>query len=334
MSMKKCIHTYDNIISVENLLRAWLEFKRGKTKKSDVQEFERDLMSNIFILHTELMNKTYKHGTYEHFVINDPKRRDIHKASVRDRLVHHAIHRVLYPYFDSKFIYDSYSCRVGKGTHRALYRFEAFSRQVSQNYNKQCWVLKCDIRKFFASIDHDILYCILEKHVIDRDVLWLIHDVVNSFNSGITGKGLPLGNLTSQLLVNIYMNEFDQYVKHELKEKYYLRYADDSVFLSRDKLYLEILRQKCAAFLLEKLSLMLHPDKVFLQTFASGVDFLGWVHFPHHCILRATSRRRMLRKIVDSEGKVTSVTSYLGLLQHGNGFRLAIKVNELASTFE
>ena len=291
-------------------------------------------MSNIFFLHTELMNKTYKHSTYEHFVINDPKRRDIHKASVRDRLIHHAIHRFLYPYFDTKFIHDSYSCRVGKGTHRALYRFEAFSRQVSKNYTKQCWVLKCDIRKFFASIDHDILCHILEKHILDKDILWLLLNVINSFNSGVPGKGLPLGNLTSQLLVNIYMNEFDQYVKHELKEKYYLRYADDFVFLSRDKLYLETLRQKCAAFLPEKLSLMLHPDKVFIATFASGVDFLGWVHFPHHRILRTMSKRRMFRKIIDSEGKLAIVTSYLGLLQHGNGWNLAIKVNELDSSFQ
>ena len=128
---------YKTIISIENLLEAWKEFLRGKKNKIDVQEFERNLMSNIINLHIDLKNKAYVHGMYKHFKISDPKPRDIHKAQVRDRLLHHAIYRVLYPYFDTKFIHDSYSCRLGKGTHKAINRFRDFERKVSKNHTRK-----------------------------------------------------------------------------------------------------------------------------------------------------------------------------------------------------
>src|SRR3989338_296920 len=150
-------HDFEEITSVENLLEAWREFVRGKRGKPDVQEFFLRLMDNIFLLHNDLRNHTYKHGAYQEFKINDPKPRDIHKASVRDRLLHHAIYRKLYPFFDRVFISDSFSCRDDKGTHKAMNRFRAFAYKVSQNNTKTCWVLKCNIQKFFASIDHDIL---------------------------------------------------------------------------------------------------------------------------------------------------------------------------------
>jgi retron-type reverse transcriptase len=286
-------HSYNDIISVENLLLAWKEFKKGKKSRIDVQIFERNLMSNILSLHHELANKTYKHGTYFAFNISDPKPRNIHKASVRDRLLHHTVYRVLYPFFDKTFIVDSYSCRVNKGTHRALRRFEYFARKISKNHTKTCWVLKCDIRKFFASIDQKILLDILDGYVSDKDIVWLLTTVIQSFYSTESGKGLPLGNLTSQLFVNIYMNEFDQFVKHRLKAKYYIRYADDFVILSTDRNEVEIFRQKASDFLTERLKLSLHPNKVSIETFSSGIDFLGWVHFPKHRVLRTTTKRKI-----------------------------------------
>ena len=179
----KLCHKYNNIISVENLLISWQEFLQGKKKKRDVIRFSLHFMDNIFSLHEDLKNGTYKHGGYKAFKINDPKPRDIHKASVRDRLLHHALYGVLYPYFDRKFIYDSYSCRIDKGTHRAINRFRDFARKVSKNNTKQCWVLKCDVRKFFASIDHSVLKEILEKHIGDEDVLNILGEVIDSFNT-------------------------------------------------------------------------------------------------------------------------------------------------------
>lgn len=328
MSRIKFIHTYDNIISLENLLMAWKEFIVGKKSRKDVQEFERNLMTNVISLHQDLANRTYKHSQYEAFKILDPKPRDIHKATVRDRLLHHAIYRVLYPYFDPKFIYDSYSCRVEKGTHRAINRFCDFYRKVSKNNTKTCFVLKCDIRKFFANIDHEILKNILSKGIFDKDILWLLSQIIDSFLSSpiyamaeMGQKGLPLGNLTSQLLVNIYMNEFDQFVKRELKIKYYIRYADDCVILSKDKNELLLNLSYMRDYLENKLKLNMHPDKVYIKTIASGVDFLGWVSFPKHRVLRTSTKRRMLKK-VKKNPKLESIQSYLGMLKHGDGYKL------------
>lgn len=347
--MKQFIHTYDSIITIEKLLKAWQEFLRDKTKRKDVILFQAKLADNIFSLHNDLKNKTYKHGKYIAFNISDPKPRQIHKATVRDRLLHHLIYQELYEYFNSKFIHDSYSCRLNKGTHESMNRLRDFYRKVSQNNTKTCFVLKCDIRKFFANIDHKILKNILSKTVLDTGILWLLSQVINSFSvspntnnsviaeSLVKGlpiyaiadmqKGLPLGNLTSQLLVNIYMNEFDQFMKRELKTKYYVRYADDFVILSDNRNYLEELLSKISEFLSESLKLSLHPNKVFIKTIVSGVDFLGWVHFSKHRILRTSTKRRMLKNI-ENNPKRETVQSYLGMLKHGNTYRIKQRVEK------
>lgn len=282
-------------------------------------------MANLIWLHHDLAAKTYIHSAYQHFKIADPKPRDINKASVRDRLLHHAIHRVLYPYFDRRFVADSYSCRIGKGTHRALDRFRSFFYTVSRNNTRTCWVLKGDVKKFFASIDQAILLRILKRHIDDPDVLWLLGQVIGSFSATRSGIGLPLGNLTSQLLVNVYMNEFDQFVKHRLKAEHYIRYADDFVVLSCDRGSLVRLIAEMQNFLHQQLRLTLHPDKVLTKTFASGVDFLGWVHFPDHRVLRTATKRRMVRRVRAHPAPET-VSSYLGLLRHGNTARLRRQV--------
>ena len=298
---------------------------RGKRSRKDVQEFELHLMSNVTMLHNDLISKTYRHSPYEAFNISDPKPRNIHKARVRDRLLHHALYRTLYPFFDKVFISDSYSCRKDKGTHKAMNRFRSFAYQVSDNHTKTVWVLKCDIKKFFASIDQETLIKILEQYISDRDIILLLSQIVGSFNSGKNDKGLPLGNLTSQLLVNIYMNEFDQFVKHKLKAKHYIRYADDFVVLSHNKSWLEELLSKIADFLFEQLKLNLHPDKISIRTLTSGVDFLGWVHFTDHRILRTVTKKRMFRNL-ETNYKPEVLGSYLGLLSHGNTSRLKEKV--------
>lgn len=326
-------HTYEDIISIENLLLAWQEFLRGKRGKVDVQEFQMCLMKNIFSLHADLKEKTYKHDSYKAFNINDPKPRNIHKATVRDRLLHHAIYRKLYPFFDRTFIADSYSCRFTKGTHKAIRRFISFGQKVSKNDTRTCWVLKCDIRKFFASINHTILFEILSVYIKDQNIVWLLKEIVQSFETKLD-TGLPLGNLTSQLLVNIYMNEFDQFVKHKLKAKYYIRCADDFVFLHNDKDILLELLPKVGDFLEERLKLTLHPDKVFIKTLDSGVDFLGWVHFPDHRVLRTATKRRMFKKLAENAkpacaGMEETAQSYLGMLRHGNAFKLQEKVVQL-----
>jgi retron-type reverse transcriptase len=284
-------------------------------------------MHHTYKLHEDLKHMSYTHGGYTAFKISDPKPRDIHKALVRDRLLHHAIYRRLYPLFDSRFIADSFSCRKEKGTHKAMERFRAFAYKVSKNNTQTCWVLKCDIRKFFASIDQAVLMGILRTYISDEDTLWLIGRVVDSFSSSKEGKGLPLGNLTSQLLVNVYMNEFDQFVKHKLKAKYYIRYADDFLFMSHDRAELEAFLPRVAGFLHDRLRLELHPKKVSIGTLVAGIDFLGWVHFFDHRVLRTATKRRMFRALA-REPSNESRTSYEGMLEYGNTQRLSLQINK------
>lgn len=174
---------------MQNLYLAWAEFRRGKRHKADVAAFERHLENNLFALHDDLNSGRFRHGPYERFSVCDPKPRIIHKATVRDRIVHHAIHRVLYPVFDRSFIFDSYSCRVGKGTHAAVRRLETFVRRVSRNYRGPCFVLKFDIRRFFDSVDHGILTGILERKISCERTLALLSEIVGSYSKRSADRG-------------------------------------------------------------------------------------------------------------------------------------------------
>jgi len=318
-------HKFEDIVSVDNLLLAWQEFDKGKRNKKDVQEFSFRLMDNILSLHYDLVNFSYKHGEYQAFKIYDPKPRDIHKASVRDRLVHHTLYRILSLFFNRIFISDSFSCRLKKGTHKAINRFRSFGYKVSKNNTKTCWILKCDIKKFFANINHQILIKILEEYIPDKKIIWLIKEVISSFHSTKPGSGLPLGNLTSQLLVNIYMNNFDQFLKHKLKVKYYIRYSDDFVIFAQNQQKLEQIIPKIQDFLENRLKLRLNPNKISIKTLNSGEDFLGWVHFPGHRVLRTTTKKRMF-KIIKTSPTPETLNSYLGLLKHGNTYKLKMKL--------
>lgn len=283
-------------------------------------------MSNLASLHNDLKSKTYQHADYEAFRISDPKPRSIHKASVRDRLLHRSLYRILYPFFDRTFIHDSYSCRFGKGTHKALNRFQSLAYQISRNHTETAWMLKCDIKKFFASIDHNILIEIIKDYISDTDTLFLLSKIIRSFHSTKNGVGLPLGNLTSQLFANLYLNQLDQFMKHKLKARCYLRYADDFVVMSRDKNWLLAILPKLNYFLFQNLKLTLHPDKIIIKNIASGIDFLGWTHFPDHRVLRTTTKRRMFKNIEQQGGKIETLESYLGLISHGNTYKLKTQI--------
>jgi retron-type reverse transcriptase len=219
---------------------------------------------------------------------------------------------------------------LGQGTHKALNQFKKYFWPVSRNNTRNCWVLKGDMRKFFASIDHDILLSILIGYIPDQEIIWLLSLVINSFHSKCINRGLPLGNLTSQLFANIYLNQFDQFVKHKIKAKYYIRYADDFVILSEDRDWLKRQVYPAQTFLFNSLKMELHPDKLFLKTFSSGVDFLGWVHFPDHRVLRRATKRRILRNIQQKSSQET-LASYSGLLKHGNTQKLQIIIKNRSS---
>jgi retron-type reverse transcriptase len=319
--MKKYYCRYKDIITIANLLQVWRQFLLGKSKRNDVVIFQAHLMNNLFDIYEDLDNKTYRHGPYVAFNVADPKPRRIHKATVRDRVIHHLLYQALCDHFDSQFVFDSYSCRKNKGAHKALNRFKYFAGQVSRNHTRTCYVLKGDIRKFFASIDQQVLLSILRRQIADTEILWLIEKVLASFNACRPDVGLPLGNLTSQLFSNIYLNELDRYIKQELRIKYYIRYADDFVILSDNKNELEYIIPLIKDFLSLKLKLELHPQKLFIKTYASGVDFLGWVHFPHHRQIRTVTKKRIFRQMAGWP-KPETVNSYRGLLGHGDTYKV------------
>lgn len=326
---------FGHIVSPQNIFAAWREFQSGKMKKKDVLEFSERAEYHLLELQGDLKNGKYRHGQYSRFFVCDPKRREISKASVRDRVLHHAICRILTPIFEPKFIFDSYSSRAGKGTLAAIERFEQFARKLSLNNTRTVWVLKCDVRKFFDSVDHKILLGLLEKNISCPRSLDLLREVIRSFSSK-SDKGIPLGNLTSQLFSNVYLDPLDQFVKRVLRVKYYIRYADDIFVLDSDREYLVHIFGEMDIFLSDRLELQFHEKKISMQKWHEGVDVLGYISFPHHRVLRTKTKRRMFWKIAHAkehmpEKKFVSVlASYLGRLKHCSGHGLEQKIDALS----
>ena len=342
---------FNLIIDPENLFLAWEIFKRGKKNKPDVLQFEKNLEANIFALHRNLADKAYQPSYYRDFWICDPKRRHIHRAAVRDRILHHAIFRILNYVFDPTFITASFSCRFGQGTHRGVLIVEQMLRQTSRNYTKTTYALKCDIKNFFASVDHTILLRILERRIKDNNLKWLIREIVESYPAvtrererergggtlPFSIKGIPIGNLTSQLFANVYLNEFDQFIKHELKIKNYVRYSDDFIIILESKDYLNNLLTPIQSFLCRRLKLELHPKKVEIRKLKQGIDFLGQIILPHHRRLRLRTKKRMFRKLtqkikdyhtgfISKNSFQASIQSYLGMLSHCRSHHLSEKL--------
>lgn len=317
---------FHNIISLPNLLKAWKKFKECKNTKKDVSEFEFNLENNLFQLHHELLNKIYKPDPYQAFFVYDPKKRHIHKATVRDRVLHQAVFQILYPIFNKHFIFDSYSSRAEKGTHKGSKRLFVFLKKESKNWKSPVFALKGDIRKFFDSIDHRILFELVKKKIFDKDTLWFVSKILKSFEKS-PNTGLPLGNVTSQLFANIYLNEFDQFVKHKLKTKSYLRYADDFILINKNR---DILLQNIIEiqnFLKQNLKLELHPNKISIRKLKQGVDFVGYVILLYVTVLRTKTKNRIFKKLKKiqrelNNGKISkkefeqSRTSYFGVLKH------------------
>ena len=304
--MKTYNKLYEKLCSTENLILAFNKAKKGKRKKNYVINFELNLKKNLRCLQEDLINKTYNPCSLKKFTIRDPKTRTIHSSIFRDRIVHHAIINLLNPIYEKIFIYDSFASRKNKGTHNAIIRFKSFVRKVSNNgsliknsYSNNSikgYVLKADIRHYFYSIDHEVLISILRKKIKDEDFIWLIRKVLENFEIE-KGKGLPLGNYTSQFFANVYLNELDQFVKYKLKAKYYIRYVDDFVIFNTSKKQLKIWKQQIEEFLYEKLKLELHKDKSCIIPISKGIDFVGFRNFYNCRFLRRRNIKNMQRKI-------------------------------------
>lgn len=308
--------SFDYICSIRSLFQAWSKFSRGKHSRLDVLIYENSLEESILELADKLERGKFQHGAYVPFTIWDPKQRLIHKATVQDRLIHQAIVSVIEPLFERQLIHDSYSCHSGKGTHAAVNRLRHFLRQASYNDTRTVYALKCDVKQFFASYDHEILTGLLNQQIKDRRTLDLLNLVIDSFGER-SGKGIPLGNLTSQLFANVYLHKLDWFVKHKLRERFYLRYCDDFIILSTDRQHLLDLIEAITKFLQESLALTIHPHKVTVRSWNQGIDFLGYVLKPRCTVLRHKTIQRALRRVDSS-----NLTSYLGLCSHADSHEL------------
>ena len=306
--MKTYKHFYDEIISLKNLILAYKKARKGKTKKDYVKNFEENLAYNLKILHEELKNQTYKPKPMETFILRDPKTRKISKSDFRDRILHHAVCNIIEPIFDKTFIYDNCANRKGKGNLFAIKRFDSFVRKVSRNGKINGWFnenqikgycLKADIKHYFEEINHNILLEIIQRKIKCEKTIWLLKRIIErETHRFVNNRGMPLGNLTSQFFANVYLNELDQFVKHKLKAKYYLRYVDDFVILHSSKNQLKAWKKEISNFLKEKLKLNLHPDKSRIVNLSRGIDLVGFRNFYYCRFLRKRSIRKMKRKIL------------------------------------
>ncbi|MBU2637589.1 MAG: helix-turn-helix domain-containing protein [Nanoarchaeota archaeon] len=288
---------YEEMCSYENLESAFIRARRGKTLKTYVIEFEKKLKENLMQLRAELLMQKYSPQPLKTFILRDPKTRKISKSAFRDRVVHHAVCNLIEPVFDSRFIHDSFANRIGKGTFNAVKRFDEFKRKVSKNNTLRCYILKADVKGYFDNVDHKILIQILSKRIRDERAMRLITKIIANHKDGSANKGMPLGNLTSQFFANVYLNELDQYVKHKLRAKYYIRYVDDFAILHQSRKALEDYKERIDIFLKEKLCLKLHPDKSRIIKLESGIGFLGFRVFYHHKLLARKNMRKFEKNL-------------------------------------
>ena len=286
---------YNALCYYDNLFLAYKKARKHKTTKPYVIEFEKNLKENLLLLRSELLLHFYRPKPLVSFTIHDPKTRKISKSDFRDRVVHHALCNIIEPIFEKSFIYDSYANRIGKGTLKALQRFDFFKRKASRNNKEKCYVLKADIQKYFENVEHEILLSIIKKGIADKKIIWLIRKILA--NSSSQSKGMALGNLTSQFFANVYLNEFDWFVKTKLKAKYYIRYVDDFVIFETDKKKLEFYKEEINLFLKSKLKIQLHQDKSNILSLGRTINFLGFRVFNYHKMLKKSNIRKMKKKL-------------------------------------
>jgi len=331
--MRRFKRLYPLIYSFDNLYVAYLKARKGRRYDADVLRFSSRLEDALITLYRDLETGTYRTGKYRTFVVHEPKRREVAALPFRDRVAHHAICNVIEPLFDRGFIHHSYACRAGKGTHVGADQITAWLRLLWRAGTSP-YILKADVSGYFASVDHAALISILRRKIACDRTVDLLARIVNG--SGCGGKGMPIGNLTSQLFANIYLNELDQFVKHELHAKYYLRYMDDFVILNPSKAQLHQWRYAIAAFLDKRLHLSLN-ERTTIFPASHGIDFLGYRIWRTHRLLRKRNVRDMKRKLKHferryAEGQATrtqiyaSIQSWIGHAKHANTYNLRRRI--------
>jgi len=350
------------LFSFSNIHRCYLKCRARKRNTINALRFEMNLEENLCRLERELETKSYQPARSVCFVVKKPKFREIFAADFRDRIVHHILVDYLEKIFEPKFIFDSWACRTGKGTHKGVERLQTFARRVTANGTKRAYYLQIDIRNYFGSINKGILLTLIKRRTSNPDILWLAEKIINNdctrnyvfkgaagllkmlpphktlFNAP-AGRGLPIGNLTSQFFANVYLNELDQFIKRELKAGYYIRYVDDFILLSENREELARWRSKIADFAGENLELAIHPQKQRIAPVSDGIDFLGYIVRPGYMLVRkrvVKSFKRALRRVreiavkngaIEFAPEVTAktnntVNSYLAHLDYAHSYGL------------
>lgn len=341
-----------------------MKARKGKRYKDEILKFGCNPEERLLKLRKELLCQSYRHGGYREFIVHDSKKRHIKAAPFRDRVVHHALCNVIEPIFDKGFIDDSYACRKDKGTRKAVKRLKQFLRSAygqienlkkvtltdtsvsikdrgKETYKKsELYVLKCDVSKYFDNIDHALLLDMIKKKISDEKVIWLTNMIIESINTNKDmGKGIPIGNLTSQLFANVYLNELDQFVKHTLRKKQYIRYMDDFIILGDNKRELVRVKLLVGAFLRNSLQLELHSRKSIVHPVWKGIDFLGYVVFERHILLRKDTvmrfvrrirvyQKRMSRKELEYEKIIRSAMSWVAYAKYARSWKLRKRIGE------
>ena len=368
MDQLTLFETADKEKIILDLFQAYFDARKNKRNTINALKFEKNFEQNLFELCEEIIERRYKPKPSICFVVNKPVKREIFAADFRDRVVHHYIYNHISPVFEKSFINDSYSCRKGKGTHYGIKRLDHFIRSCSGNYSKDCYILKLDIKGYFMSINRSLLYGKIldtlkkERNRLDFDlplIIYLLRKTIfnnPAKNCIIKGKradwsglpptkslfhtrlncGLPIGNLTSQLFGNIYLNEFDHFVKRDLKIRYYGRYVDDLVLVHPDRDYLKYVIPVIRQYLADKVKLQLHMGKIYMQHFTKGCKYLGAVIKPYRIYIANRTKGNFFDAITrhnqtvrdykpskeEQEHFLSSMNSYLGIMRHYKSYKL------------
>lgn len=320
--MKRISNLFQNICSIENLYLAERIARRGKSKRDDIIEFDKTKDEQILALHHDLVNKTYRTSAYKTFKVWEPKERRVYWLPYRDQILHHSIMLQLGPMFDAMFTRDTYSCIKGRGIHAASYALRDNLKDIAGTQ----YCLKIDIKKFYPSVNHDVLKALLRRKIKDQDLLELVDEIIDS------ADGLPIGNYLSIYFGNFYLAYFDHWVKEQLGVKYYLRYTDDMVFLAGNKQQLHKLLGRIRFYLQTELKLTIKKNyQVFpvarsrWSNHGRPINFVGYLHYQQHTGLRPSIKHACAR-MMKSRPNRQSIASYMGWLKHCNSLNLQHKL--------
>lgn len=314
--MKRINDLYSSVIDLDNLRKADQKAQRGKQNQYGVKVHRMNAESNLFQLHEMLLNKTYSTSKYQVFKVFEPKERDVYRLPYYpDRITHHAIMNILEPIFVSRFTADTYSCIKGRGIHAAARAVQ----KALQDRSNTIFCLKLDIKKFYPSVDHEILKTLLRRKFKDNDLLWLLDEIIDS------AGGLPIGNYLSQYFANYYLTYFDYWIKSTMKVKNYFRYADDLVILHADKSYLHSVLNEIKIYLKRELKLEVKENYQVFPVSSRGIDFVGYKMYHTHTLLRKRIKKNFARMIARNKNK-QSIASYYGWAKHADTKNLLKKL--------